>query len=98
VSSFFIIYISDGRGPGNVVSHSDVGDETACGHPQTYVAGAAREEGSHLSLRGHHWQFRNADATVENKASSKAVAEGRLLWEADHFDREQRKERLSVRA
>jgi hypothetical protein len=48
----------------------------------------AREEETRLFLRDHRWQFQNADATVENKASSKAVAEGRRLWEADHFDRE----------
>jgi hypothetical protein len=65
-----------------------VGDETACGHPQTFVAEEAQEEESHPSLRGHRWQFQNADATVENKASSKAVAEGRRLWEVDHLDRE----------
>src|SRR5579872_3626083 len=74
-----------------------VDGETAYGHLQTCVAEEARGEGIRPALRGHRCQFRNADAAVENKASSRAVVTRRQQWEADHSDRVWRKERLWVR-
>src|SRR5258708_10398971 len=70
----------------------------ADGHLQTFGAAEAPAEENRPSVRVHRFQFQTAGATAENKDRSTLVAVGRRRWEADHFGRESRTERLSVRA